>query len=882
MKRLGADELRKAYLDFFAERGHRIMRSSPLVPQGDATLLFVNAGMVPFKEIFTGRQARPEPPRATTSQKCVRAGGKHNDLENVGVTARHHTFFEMLGNFSFGDYFKAEACQYAWSFLTEVLEVPKDRLWITIFETDEEAQEIWQNQIGVAPERILRCGAKDNFWAMGDTGPCGPCTEIHWDRRPDEAGDPLADDTRLLEIWNLVFMQYERASDGTLNDLAAKSIDTGMGLERIAAVLAGEASNYHTDLFLPIIEGTAAQAGTSYGRSDSREDIALRVIADHARATTFLVADGVLPSNLGRGYVLRRIVRRAIRHGRSLGLNANFFADACARVIERMVNAFPELGEARELILKVADNEETAFRRTLERGLALLDECIADLEDSAEVPGETAFKLYDTYGFPIDLTRIIAAEQGHPVDEAGFDAAMTAQRERSRGELGVGGVGAVFHELAGRLGSTKFVGYPTAASEGLTGEGNVMSLLLDGAEVSRLDCGAKGRLIVDSTPFYGESGGQVGDSGRITWDGGSAVVSHTGKQAGLHTLSLEVSEGSLVLGTTVQQHVDGAARRQIRANHSATHLLQAALQEVLGDHVKQAGSNVTVDRLRFDFTHFSALTVDERRAVESLINQWVCENAAAETVVMDLEAARAAGAMAMFGEKYDDDVRTVRLGAQSFELCGGTHVDRVGDIGLFRLLTEGALAAGVRRIEAVTGAAAVQALHLEDQRFADAAALLKTSPAQLGDRISGLQARLKESTDALSQLQGQQAAQQAEGLLAQATEVAGMVTIAAQVEGAKPDVLKALAEELRERMGSGVVLLGSAAGPKAFLQVVVSGDLKNRAHAGKLVGVLARHIGGGGGGRPDIAQAGGGKPAGLSDAIAAFPAALRNLVEAAQ
>ncbi|MBM65997.1 MAG: alanine--tRNA ligase [Myxococcales bacterium] len=873
---MSADELRQAFLDYFADREHKILRSSPLVPEGDATLLFTNAGMVQFKEIFTGRQQRPAA-RATTSQKCVRAGGKHNDLENVGRTARHHTFFEMLGNFSFADYFKSEACAMAWDFLTKTLELPAERLWITIFETDDEAQRIWTQEIGVPAERVLRCGEKDNFWAMGDTGPCGPCTEIHWDRHPEASGDPLADDSRLLELWNVVFMQFERNAEGELTPLVRGSIDTGAGLERLAAVLRGEASNYHTDLFLPIIEGTAKDGGVAYERSDRPEDVALRVIADHARATTFLVADGVLPGNLGRGYVLRRIIRRAIRHGECLDFSGHFFAAACDRVITRMQVAYPELKEARELILKVAENEESAFRRTLDRGLALLEQAFAGLETGDSLPGETAFQLYDTYGFPLDLTRLIAEERGLGLDEDGFEAAMAVQKEQSRGALGVTGTGAVFHELSGRIPATEFIGYPDAIGDGLglSGKGEVVALLQEQMEVDQIRAGAKGIALVDRTPFYGESGGQIGDAGELQWPGGRAEVHHTGKQEGLHTLEITVIEGDLAVGCGVDQQVDGLRRQKIRANHSATHLLQAALQEVLGDHVGQAGSAVGPDRLRFDFTHFAALTPDEKQAVEAHVNHWVVANHGAETVVMDLDEARSAGAVAMFGEKYDEEVRTVRLGPESFELCGGTHVSRTGDIGFFKIVSESAIAAGQRRIEAVTGSDAVGVVHQTERDLAEHAGLLKTSPAQLGDRIRGLQGQLKAALTELEALKSEVRSGQSTELVDQAQELDGIRYIAAHLPDTDGRSLRELADTLRDRLGEGVVMLAGDKGPKAFLQIAVSKELAGRAHAGQMIKALASHIGGGGGGRPDMAQAGGGNPQGIPTALEAFPDALR-------
>ncbi len=876
MKQLSADELRQAFLDYFKSKDHNVLRSSPLVPEGDATLLFTNAGMVQFKEVFTGRQQRPSA-RATTSQKCVRAGGKHNDLENVGRTARHHTFFEMLGNFSFADYFKSEACAMAWEFLTVTLEIPADRLWVTIFETDDEAEKIWTEEVGVPAERVLRCGEKDNFWAMGDTGPCGPCTEIHWDRRPGESGDPLADDDRLLELWNVVFMQFERGGDGELTPLKRGSIDTGAGLERLAAVLQGEPSNYHTDLFLPIIEGTARDGQVTYGRSDTAEDVALRVIADHARATTFLVADGVLPGNLGRGYVLRRIIRRAIRHGESLHFTKHFFAAACDRVISRMHEAYPELAEARELILKVAENEEAAFRRTLDRGLALLEQAFAGLEVGDQLSGKTAFQLYDTYGFPLDLTRLIAEERGFGLDEIGFEAAMAVQKEQSRGTLGVTGTGAVYHELRGRIQATKFLGYPSLeqGTLGLQGTGTVIALLQDHREVSVLSAGAKGTVVLDQTPFYGESGGQIGDSGELRWADGRAEVFHTGKEEGLHTLEVEILEGALGIGDLLDQVVDGDRRQKIRANHSATHLLQSGLREVLGDHVGQAGSAVGPDRLRFDFTHFAALTLAERQAVEEHVNRWVLENHETQTVEMDLDAARAAGATAMFGEKYDERVRTVRLGPDSFELCGGTHVDRTGEIGFFKMMSEGAIAAGQRRIEAVTGADALAAVHRVERDLADHAGMLKTSPAQLGDRIRGLQGQLKAAQQELEALRSERRQGQSSDLVDKAIEIDGVRCIAAHLPGTDGKSLRELAASLRDQLGEGVVFLAGDQGPKAFLQIAVSKALTSQAHAGHLIKALACHIEGGGGGRPDMAQAGGGNPDGIAKALDAFPEALR-------
>jgi alanyl-tRNA synthetase len=796
MKNPTAAEIREAFLRFFEERGHRRVASSSLVPQNDPTLLFTNAGMVQFKDVFTGRERR-DYARATTSQKCVRAGGKHNDLENVGFTARHHTFFEMLGNFSFGDYFKKDAVAWGWEFVTspEWLGLAKDRLAATVFDGegglpwDEEAYDLWKAQ-GVAPERIYKLGAKDNFWAMGDTGPCGPCSEIHFFQGNDipcaeekagrECLGVACDCDRWLEIWNLVFMQFERSGDGTLTPLPKPSIDTGAGLERMAAVAQGRRSNYETDLFQNVIRAVERLAEKRYGQA-ADDDVSMRVIADHARATTFLVGDGVLPSNEGRGYVLRRIMRRAIRHGKRLGLERLFLADVCAAVIEEMGAAYPETRENRAFITKVAAQEEESFRRTLDKGLAILDEEIARLGDRGEkvLPGKVAFQLYDTFGFPMDLTRVIAGERGLGVDEAGFDRHMAEQRARSEWKgSGEQAVTDLHKQIAAELGETHFLGYETPSARA-----EVKAILANGARVARAGAGDEVEIVTVATPFYGESGGQVGDVGRIVARGLEVEVRDARRPVpGLITHLGAVVSGEVAVGDVVELSVDERRRDLIRANHSATHLLHFALRERLGDHVKQAGSVVAPDYLRFDFSHFQPLTDEETNAIERRVNELVRENVETDTAVLELEKARQAGAMMIFGEKYGDVVRVVRIGP-SKELCGGTHVRRTGDISFFKIASEESIAAGVRRLVAYTGPRAVELSQREADELRRAAALLKAGAFDVAQKVDQAQRRVRELERALEEAAAKIATAQSGDLGAQAREVTGAKVLAVRGQG---------------------------------------------------------------------------------------------------
>ncbi len=880
MKTLTAAQIRESFLRFFEERGHRRVASSSLVPQNDPTLLFTNAGMVQFKDVFTGREKR-DYARATTSQKCVRAGGKHNDLENVGFTARHHTFFEMLGNFSFGDYFKKDAVRWAWEWVTSDawLGIPKDRLAATVFAGegpipwDEEAYELWKGA-GVPVERIHKLGAKDNFWAMGNTGPCGPCSELHFFQGNDvpcaeeQAGRKClgvaCDCDRWLEIWNLVFMQFERSEDGSLTPLPRPSIDTGAGLERVAAVVQGKRSNYDTDLFQSIIAAVQKISGKKYG-ANAAEDVSMRVIADHARATTFLVGDGVLPSNEGRGYVLRRIMRRAIRHGKKLGLEKLFLADVCAAVIEEMGAAYPETRENRPFITKVAAAEEESFRRTLNRGLDRLDEEIARLRKTGGkvVPGDVAFQLADTFGFPLDLTRTIAVENGLGVDEAGFDKLLEEQRARSGEFKGSGeqSIADLHKQIVGELEEVKFLGYET-----LTAAAEVKALLANGARAAKAKKGDKVEVITAATPFYGESGGQVGDTGTITVPGGKVQVTDAKRPVpGLVTHLGEVVEGEISVGDRADLRVDEARRDLIRANHSATHLLQFALRERLGEHVKQAGSKVAPDYLTFDFSHFEALQDEELQAIEARVNELVRKNEAAEVAVLKLEEARQSGAMMIFGEKYGDVVRVVRLGP-SKELCGGTHVRRTGDIAFFKIASDESIQAGVRRIVAHTGPTAVEEAQRRDGELRKAAALLKAGALEVAQKIEQTQRRVKELERALEEARAKVAAAQSGDLAAQAKAAGDAKVLAARVQG-DGKALRELADKLRDRLAKGVVALGSEHEGKAVLLVAVTKDLAGKVKAGDLVKEGAKLVGGSGGGKPDLAQAGGANPAGLDDAL---------------
>ncbi len=892
-----AADIREAFLRFFEERGHRRVPSSPLVPHNDPTLLFTNAGMVQFKDVFTGREKR-DYSRATTSQKCVRAGGKHNDLENVGFTARHHTFFEMLGNFSFGDYFKKDAVAWAWEFVTgpKWLGLDGERCAATVFAGegtlpwDEEAFELWKGR-GIPASRIHKLGAQDNFWAMGDTGPCGPCSEIHFFQGGDvpcaeeKAGRSClgvaCDCDRWLEIWNLVFMQFERGADGTLTPLPRPSIDTGAGLERMASVAQGKRSNYDTDLFQNVIRAIEKVSGKKYrrgGRSETAspargpepqaeacdDDVSMRVIADHARATTFLVGDGVLPSNEGRGYVLRRIMRRAIRHGKRLGLEKPFLAAICEAVVAEMGAAYPETRDNRAFILKVAQQEEEAFRRTLDKGLSILEEEMGRLSGGGEkvIPGRVAFQLYDTFGFPMDLSRVIAAERGLSVDEAGFDRAMAEQRARSvwKGS-GEAAVGETHKQIAQEVGEVKFLGYETPRARA-----EVKALIVKGARVAGARAGDQVEVVTAATPFYGESGGQVGDVGLITGEGLRVEVRDAQRPVpGLITHLGVVDSGEIAVGDIVELSVDEARRDLIRANHSATHLLHLALRERLGEHVKQAGSVVAPDHLRFDFSHFQPLSDEELRDVERRVNDLVRENAATDTAVLELEEARKSGAIMIFGEKYGDRVRVVRLGT-SKELCGGTHVRRSGDIAFFTIASEESIAAGVRRIVAHTGPRAVELAQRREHELRRAAALLKAGPFEVAQKVEQLQRRGKELEKLLEGARGQMTAARSGDLAAQAREVNGIKVLAARVEG-DGKALRDLADKLRDKLGRGVVALGSEQEGKALLLVAVTRDLTARVKAGEIVRQAAGLVGGSGGGRPDLAQAGGSNPGGLEQAL---------------
>ncbi len=880
-----ADEIRKRFLQYFADRGHTIVESSSLVPHDDPTLLFTNAGMVQFKRVFMGEEKR-DYVRAASSQRCVRAGGKHNDLENVGHTARHHTFFEMLGNFSFGDYFKKEAIGFAWEFLTVELGLDPEKLWVSVFREDDEAYALWE-QVETLPEgRIVRLGESENFWAMGDTGPCGPCSEIHIDQgveagcgRPDCAVG--CDCDRFLELWNLVFMQFYRDEDGTMTPLPKPSIDTGMGLERIAAVMQGKLNNFDCDLFAPLIEHIATLSGRPYHASPA-DDVAMRVIADHARATTFLVADGVLPSNEGRGYVLRRIMRRAIRFGRSLGLGS-FFAPVCALVVERMQEAYPHLADARELLAKVVTNEEQRFGETLDHGLAMLSEEIDRLRrrggDRLVIDGDFIFRLYDTYGFPVDIVRDVCLEQEIGLDEAGFEQAMAAQRQQSRKSwkgTDVDHLDAGVATLLEQGRRTEFTGYDRlqdrSTVEGIIDAGGDLVAEAEGT-------GQRLRLFCPRTPFYAESGGQVGDRGEIRWPGGRFSVEETRSVAdGLVLHEGVLVEGRLRTGQEVELAVAESRRRATALNHTATHLLHAAMRQVLGDHVKQAGSLVEHGRLRFDFTHFSPLTPEEITAIEQLVNREIRRNTRVETAVLDREQAMAEGATALFGEKYGDRVRVVSIEGFSKELCGGTHTAATGDIGFFKIVSESGIAAGVRRIEAVTGEAAVAWVQ-ELARQADAVSEVLSGPlADAAQKVRALLRRQKELEGEIAQLGAAMALSDLDQLLAGATEVDGVRVIAGTVALDSPKTLREVGDRVRDRMGSGVAVLGGEFKGKAALLALVSRDLTDRIRAGDVVRQVAALVGGKGGGRPDMAQAGGPMADRLPEAMAAVPGIVGRLL----
>ncbi|ECR4812961.1 alanine--tRNA ligase [Salmonella enterica] len=859
-------EIRQAFLDFFHSKGHQVVASSSLVPNNDPTLLFTNAGMNQFKDVFLGLDKRNYS-RATTSQRCVRAGGKHNDLENVGYTARHHTFFEMLGNFSFGDYFKHDAIQFAWELLTgeNWFALPKERLWVTVYETDDEAYEIWEKEVGIPRERIIRIGdnkgapyASDNFWQMGDTGPCGPCTEIFYDHGDHiwggPPGSPEEDGDRYIEIWNIVFMQFNRQADGTMEPLPKPSVDTGMGLERIAAVLQHVNSNYDIDLFRTLIEAVAKVTGaTDLGNKS------LRVIADHIRSCAFLVADGVLPSNENRGYVLRRIIRRAVRHGNMLGAKETFFYKLVGPLIEVMGSAGEELKRKQAQVEQVLKTEEEQFARTLERGLALLDEELAKLQGDT-LDGETAFRLYDTYGFPVDLTADVCRERNIKVDEAGFEAAMEEQRRRARE---ASGFGADYNAMIRVDSASEFKGY-----DHLELNGKVTALFVDGKAVEAINAGQEAVVVLDQTPFYAESGGQVGDKGELKGAGFTFAVDDTQKYGQAIGHLGKLSAGALKVGDAVQADVDEARRARIRLNHSATHLMHAALRQVLGTHVAQKGSLVSDKVLRFDFSHNEAMKPSEIREVEDLVNAQIRRNLPIETNIMDLDAAKAKGAMALFGEKYDERVRVLSMGDFSTELCGGTHASRTGDIGLFRIISESGTAAGIRRIEAVTGEGAMATVHAQSDRLNDIAHLLKGDSQNLGDKVRAVLERTRQLEKELQQLKDQAAAQESANLSSKAVDLNGVKLLVSELAGIEPKMLRTMVDDLKNQLGSTVIVLATVVEGKVSLIAGVSKDVTDRVKAGELIGMVAQQVGGKGGGRPDMAQAGGTDAAALPAALA--------------
>jgi alanyl-tRNA synthetase len=855
---MSAAEVRNAFLVFFRGHSHMIVPSSPLVPANDPTLLFTNAGMVQFKDVFLGREQR-DYLRAASSQRCVRAGGKHNDLENVGYTARHHTFFEMLGNFSFGDYFKREAIHFAWDFLIYTLGLDPARLWATVYRDDDEAAEIWLKDIGISPQRFARLGESSNFWSMGDTGPCGPCSEIFYDHGPEIAGGPPGspdeEGDRYVEIWNLVFMQFERSADGKMTRLPKPSVDTGMGLERIAAVMQGVHSNYDIDLFKNLIRAAGRLAGTSVLTSSS-----LRVIADHIRACTFLIVDGVLPANDGRGYVLRRIIRRAVRHGYKLGIQEPFFYKLVAVLEKEMGTAYPELTRGRALAERVLKQEEERFAQTLANGMVLLESAIRHLRGAKVIDGDTVFKLYDTFGFPVDLTADIARERGLSIDQARFDAAMEEQRRRSQ-EASKFGVDP--HADASLDARTLFRGY-----EGLSAAGQVLALLKQGARVETLAEGEEGEVVLDRTPFYAEAGGQVGDAGELSAAGVRFVVSDTQKRGAAHAHLGRVTAGAIRVGDTLEAQVDSARRQATVLNHSATHLLHAALRKVLGAHVQQKGSLVAPDRLRFDFAHFQAVTPAELTETERLVNAQIRANTAAETRIMDYEGAVADGAIALFGEKYDKDVRVLRLGDFSMELCGGTHVQRAGDIGLFKIVSESGVASGVRRIEALTGDAALDYVEQNEALLKELAALVRGSREDVKEKVREQLERTRSLEREVRTLKDRLASGQGVDLAAGAVDVQGVKVVATKVDGADAGALRSAVDQLKDRLKSAVVVLASVeSAAKVVLVVGVTADQTSRIKAGELAGAVAAQVGGRGGGRADFAQAGGSKPEALDAAL---------------
>ena len=855
MQHMTTAQIRQQFLDFFASKQHQIVPSSSLIPGNDATLLFNNAGMVQFKDVFLGAESRPYT-RATSSQRCVRAGGKHNDLENVGYTARHHTFFEMLGNFSFGDYFKQDAIKFAWEFLTEVVKLPQEKLLVTIYHDDEEAFEYWSKDIGLSEDRIIRIATSDNFWSMGDTGPCGPCSEIFYDHGEHiwggPPGTPEEDGDRFIEIWNLVFMQYNRQSDGTMLPLPKQSVDTGMGLERISAILQGVHSNYEIDLFQGLIAAAA-----SVTNAQDMDDKSLRVVADHIRSCAFLISDGVMPSNEGRGYVLRRIIRRAVRHGNKLGAQGSFFYKLVAALIEQMGQAYPELAKQQEIIEKVLRIEEEQFGKTLERGLAILEESLSDLKGDI-IPGDLVFKLYDTYGFPADLTADVARERQMTIDHQGFEECMAVQRKTAQQ---AGKFGADYNEQLKSEKLTEFKGYDSTHHSA-----TVVEIFAGGEAVQLLEDGQQGIVVLDRTPFYAESGGQTGDTGTITVAGGEFNVTNTTKLGNAFAHHGTV-QGRIGVNDKVDATIDDTRRDSIKKNHTATHILHEALRQLLGDHVGQKGSLVQPDRLRFDFSHFEAVTKDELREIERVVNDEIRRNFALNTELMAIDDAKAKGAMALFGEKYDDEVRVVTIGDYSIELCGGTHVERAGDIGLFKIVSESGIAAGVRRIEAVTGADAVAYVSEQEQQLHDVAALVKGDSASVLEKVTALLEKSKGLEKQIAQLNDKLASAAGASLLDSIVEINGVKLLVANVEGTESKALRGMVDDLKNKIGSGVIALGVASGDKVSLIAGVTKDLTGKVKAGELVNHMAGKVGGKGGGRPDMAQAGGSEPQNLAAAL---------------
>ncbi len=862
---MSAADVRRAFLQFFREHGHTVVPSSPLVPGNDPTLLFTNAGMVQFKDVFLGKEKR-DYVRATTSQRVVRAGGKHNDLENVGYTARHLTFFEMLGNFSFGDYFKRDAIRFAWDLLTRTLKLDPARLWVTVFRDDDEAAEIWLKEIGVPADRFTRLGEKSNFWSMGDTGPCGPCSEIFYDHGPaipgGPPGSPDEDGDRYVEIWNLVFMQFDRSADGKMTPLPRPSVDTGMGLERIATVMQDVHTVYDIDLFKSLIRAAAELADTRDLAANS-----LRVIADHIRSCTFLIIDGVLPSNEGRGYVLRRIIRRAIRHGYKLGIQETFFYKLVSVLEKEMGDAYPELVRGRAQVERVLKLEEERFAETLANGMSLLEGEIKETRGTM-IDGETVFKLYDTYGFPADLTADIARERGMTIDQAGFDAAMEEQRKRSQdaSKFGVALSGGASIDSR-----TQFDGY-----EGLESQGKVVALLKGGATVPELNTDDEGEVVLDRTPFYAESGGQVGDAGELASPGVHFNVADTQKRGAAFSHVGRVAQGKIRVGDTLDARVNGERRRATALNHTATHLLHAALRKVLGAHVQQKGSLVAPDRLRFDFSHMQPVTVDELREIERLVNTEIRHNTAAQTELMDYENAVAAGAMALFGEKYEQNVRVLRIGEFSMELCGGTHVNRAGDIGFFKITSESGVASGVRRIEAITGEAAIDYVEKSDELLRDLSSLVRGSREDVTDKVRDALERIRQMEKEIRSLKDKLASGQGVDLAGAAVDIQGVKVVATRIDGADAGSLRNAVDQLKAKLRTAVIVLASVeSSDKVVLVAGVTADVTSRIKAGELVGTIAAQVGGRGGGRPDFAQAGGNNPAALDAALAGVPQLVR-------